>query len=107
MNNFGLLVDRNEKKIIDPTTLCTKTLETPNSEINLAINDNIPDPSRAKLVLPNTRADSEYNEVYHRTDTGSHPPIYANVRILPEEKKQKQKKQKQYARNLKSYKQTV
>lgn len=43
LNNIGPLVNSKEKKIIDPTTSCTKTLKTHNSEINLAINNNVPD----------------------------------------------------------------
>lgn len=92
LNNIRLLVNCKEKKIIDPTTSCTKKLKTHNSEINLAINNNVPDliwviiNEYPNMVLLHTHADREYNGVYYRTDIGSHTPTFAKVKKLSDEK---------------------
>lgn len=83
LNNFGLLIDCQQKTIIDPKTLCSKKLKTFNDSINLVVNNNMPELIKGlikrypNIISPHTNPVSTYTGVDHRIDTGSHAPTFA------------------------------
>ena len=96
LNNFGLIIDCQNKSIHDRLT--DRTVKIINSNlpsVNLVIN-NVNLPHSVKELLnkypsitsPHDNADAKYCGVYHRIDTGSHAPVFAKARQLSEEKYQ-------------------
>ncbi|MCL4152166.1 UNVERIFIED_CONTAM: hypothetical protein GTU68_050092 [Idotea baltica] len=93
INNFGLIIDCKNKQLRDTTTDLTVNVQFSPSSLNVVINkieiptiveDVIKDyPS---LTSPHVNHDAPYNDVYHRIETSSHPPVYSKAQQLSEEK---------------------
>lgn len=101
LHHHKILIDCYKKIMIDSSTAMTARLKKPKSSpINILINhvDNIPAnikeildkfPSITRPNCPNiakVNKSPNKNQIYHRIDTGSSPPVYAKPRRLSTEK---------------------
>ena len=84
LNKFGLIVDCSNKTIYDPTTTQRKSLEISASVVNLVVNEtelpsfvlNMIKEKYPNLITPHKNSNKKYCGFYHRTDIGSHTPVW-------------------------------
>ena len=90
--HFGLLVDCKNRTITDKTTNRSAPLKTSGECLKIIVN-HIAIPSKvqeiitaSKVATPQHHSEYPHTGIYHRINTGSHPPVFAKPRRLSEDK---------------------
>ena len=93
LENFGIIINCKERKLLDSTTGKFISLNRTSSKpVNIVVNSSVPLnvsnllKQYPSLISPHDNQDSNYCGVYHRINTGDNVPVFSKTRQLSEDK---------------------